>query len=49
MLDAGDRKRLKDKARELPEVTGDPAMVKRVWQQLDGMGNMFIWQLLLSF
>ena len=38
-----------DKARELPEVTGDPAMVKRVWQQLDGMGNMFIWQLLLSF
>jgi len=38
-----------EKAKELPEVTGDVAMVKRVWDQVDGLGNMFIWQLLLSF
>lgn len=38
-----------DKAAELPEITGDTAMVRRVWEQVDGLGNMFIWQLLLSF
>jgi uroporphyrinogen-III decarboxylase len=37
------------KASELPEITGDAAMVRRVWEQIDGLGNMFIWQLLLSF
>ncbi|HWH71770.1 MAG TPA: uroporphyrinogen decarboxylase family protein, partial [Candidatus Sulfotelmatobacter sp.] len=38
-----------EKARDLPPVTGDTAMVQRVWEQIDGLGNMFIWQLLLSF
>ena len=38
-----------EKAKELPEVTGDPAMVRRVWENIDGLGNMFIWQCLLSF
>lgn len=37
------------KAQELPEITGDTAMVRRVWEQVDGLGNMFVWQLLLSF
>ncbi len=37
------------KAQEIPPVTGDPAMVRRVWEQTDGLANMFIWQLLLSF
>jgi hypothetical protein len=37
------------KATELPEVTGDPALVKRVWEDVDGLANMFIWQILLSF
>jgi hypothetical protein len=37
------------KARELPEITGDAAMVKRVWEELDGLANTFIWQVLLSF
>lgn len=38
-----------EKAKELPEITGDPALVRRVWEQVDGLGNMFIWQVLLSF
>lgn len=38
-----------EKAKELPPVTGDVEMVRRVWEQVDGLGNMFIWQLLLSF
>ena len=38
-----------EKARELPPITGDPDLVRRVWEQVDGLGNMFIWQMLLSF
>ena len=37
------------KARELPEITGDPAMVRRIWEEIDGLGCGYIWQLLLSF
>jgi uroporphyrinogen-III decarboxylase len=35
--------------KELPAITGDTAMVRRVWEQIDALGNTFIWQLLLSF
>ncbi len=38
-----------DKVRELPEITGDKDLVRRVWEDIDAFGNMFIWQLLLSF
>ncbi len=38
-----------EKAAELPPVTGDVAMVRRVWEQNDALADMFIWQLLLSF
>lgn len=38
-----------EKLRELPPLTGDPQMLRRVWEQIDGLGNTFIWQLLLSF
>jgi len=37
------------KLKELPEITGDQEMVRRVWQQVDAFGHMYIWQLLLSF
>jgi hypothetical protein len=37
------------KAQELPPISGDVDLVKRVWEQIDGLGNMFIWQILLSF
>ena len=38
-----------EKAKDLPKITGDKEMIRRVWEQLDGLGNTFIWQLLLSF
>lgn len=38
-----------EKEAELPPVTGDPALVRRVWEEVDGLGNLFIWQMLLSF
>jgi hypothetical protein len=38
-----------EKLKELPEITGNVDMVRQVWEQIDGLGNMFIWQMLLSF
>jgi len=38
-----------EKVKELPQITGDPTMVQRIWEQVDGLGNTFIWQMLLSF
>jgi hypothetical protein len=38
-----------DKVRELPEITGDKALIRRVWEDIDAFGATFIWQLLLSF
>jgi hypothetical protein len=38
-----------EKAKDLPAITGDAELIRRVWEQVDGLGNMFIWQLLLSF
>ena len=34
---------------ELPQITGDADLVQRVWEEIDGMANSFIWQCLLSF
>jgi hypothetical protein len=38
-----------EKRKELPSISGDEPLVKRVWEEVDGFGNMFIWQCLLSF
>jgi len=35
--------------KQWPTMTGDPALVRRVWEQVDQLGNMFIWQCLVSF
>jgi hypothetical protein len=35
--------------KELPEITGSQELIKRVWEDIDALGNMYIWQLLLSF
>jgi uroporphyrinogen-III decarboxylase len=35
--------------KELPEITGSPELIKRIWEDIDAFGNMYIWQLLLSF
>lgn len=37
------------KAKELPPITGDKDLMRRVWENVDSFGNMYIWQLLLSF
>jgi hypothetical protein len=38
-----------EKLKELPPVTGDTAMVERVWDNQEGLAYLYIWHLLLSF
>lgn len=38
-----------ERVRELPQITGSPEMVRKIWEDIDAFGNMYIWQLLLSF
>jgi hypothetical protein len=35
--------------KELPQTTGDTGLLAEVWGNTDALGNMFIWQCLLSF
>jgi hypothetical protein len=37
------------KAAELPGIPGDKELVRRIWEDIEGLGNMFIWQCLVSF
>lgn len=34
---------------ELPPITGDPRLVRKVWEDIDGLGYVYIWHCLLSF
>lgn len=38
-----------EKRQEFPQITGDEQLVKRVWEEVDAFGYMYIWQVLLSF
>jgi len=38
-----------EKVKELPPITGDPDLVRKVWEDIEALGNTYIWQLLLSF
>ena len=38
-----------EKALEYPEITGDKELVRKVWNDIEGLANTYIWQLLLSF
>ena len=38
-----------EKLRELPEISGDTELVKKVWEDIDALGYMYIWHCLLSF
>ncbi|MHC4519160.1 MAG: hypothetical protein ACYTAS_11255, partial [Planctomycetota bacterium] len=38
-----------ERVKNLPEITGDKALVQKVWEDIDALGNTYIWQLLLSF
>lgn len=39
----------KEKVKELPPITGDADLTRRIWENIEGFGNMFVWQCLLSF
>ncbi|MGB9689202.1 hypothetical protein [Thermogutta sp.] len=38
-----------EKRREMGEIKGNEALVKRIWENIDALGYMYIWQVLLSF
>jgi hypothetical protein len=38
-----------EKVKEFPSVSGDPDLVKKVWEDIDALGAAYIWQLLESF
>ena len=39
-----------EKRKELPrELPGDEELARTVWESNDALGNMYIWQCLLSF
>ena len=38
-----------EKRKELGEISGDADLAQRIWEEIDGMANGFIWQVLLSF
>ena len=35
--------------RDLSPLSGDPDLARRIWENIDSLGNMYIWQCLLSF
>ena len=38
-----------EKLKELPQIQGDEGIVKRVWEDVDALGYLYVWQCLLSF
>ncbi|MFQ6035455.1 MAG: hypothetical protein ACE5NM_06350 [Sedimentisphaerales bacterium] len=38
-----------EKVKELPQISGDKELIRKVWQDIDALGYMYIWQCLLSF
>jgi len=37
------------KRTEFPKICGDEELVKTIWENVEGLGNMYIWQCLVSF
>ena len=35
--------------KDLPDINGDEELFKRIWEDNEALGYMYIWQLLLSF
>jgi len=38
-----------EKKKDLPQISGDEALVKKTWEDIDSLGYVYIWQVLLSF
>ena len=37
------------KLKELPEISGDKQLVRKVWEDIDALAYVYIWHCLLSF
>ena len=38
-----------EKLKELPKISGDKDLVRKVWEDIDALGYIYIWHVLLSF
>jgi hypothetical protein len=38
-----------EKLKDMPPISGDPELVRRVWNDVEGFAYMYIWHVLLSF
>ncbi len=38
-----------EKAKELPPILGDAELVRRVWNDIEGLAYLYIWHVLLSY
>lgn len=38
-----------EKIKDLPKLSGDPELVRKVWEEIDLLGYIFIWHCLVSF
>ena len=38
-----------EKLKEMPAISGDPRVVREVWDNLEGLAYLYIWHVLLSF
>ncbi len=38
-----------ERANEIPDIPGDPALVERVWGDIEGLAYLYIWHVLLSY
>ncbi|MCL5284132.1 MAG: hypothetical protein M1330_05445 [Armatimonadetes bacterium] len=38
-----------EKRKEIPSFTGDEDLIRRIWEDIEAFGYMYIWQILLSF
>lgn len=38
-----------EKLKEIPSISGDPALCKQVWESIDALAYVYIWHMVLSF
>jgi len=38
-----------EKRKEFEKITGDEQLIRRIWEDIDSLGYVYIWQCLLSF
>ena len=38
-----------EKLKELPKISGDEELIKRIWEDNEALAYMYIWHCLLSF